>query len=201
MRDVQHYDLNQATPTASTQINFTQQNDQRWAGIIELSAHANLQLDRDARNDIYLLSGQLTDDESTYGHDIFLSTGASDLPRWRAGFNGAVLFAYRDRLSTISGHQILPPADLDWVQGGVNGMRVAVLSETHHQLMLVSWQPGTRMRFHRHPQGEEIFVLRGRLIDEHGSYSAGSWQRLHVDAGHAPYVEEETLILLRNGHL
>ena len=80
-------------------------------------------------------------------------------------------------------------------------MQVASLIGPDHELMLVVWSRGTHMRFHRHPQGEEIFVLQGELRDQHGCYPAGTWQRLHPGTGHAPYSETDTLILLRNGHL
>ena len=204
-REIKHYDLSRVTPMVTAQIDFTRRDDQRWAGIIELSPHEKLPLESDARNDMFVLSGQLSDDEASYSQDTFLSVAATahngNVRRWRAGADGAVLFSYRDRSATVSGNEVLSPAQLDWLPGGADGMQVATLSVTSHRLMLVSWQPSTRMRFHRHPQGEEIFVLKGRLIDEHGSYCAGSWQRLYADAGHAPYAEETSLILLRNGHL
>ncbi|MES2047233.1 MAG: cupin domain-containing protein [Pseudomonadota bacterium] len=204
-RIVRHYDLSEAAPTRNAQIDFTRHDDQRWAGILELPANAALPLNTDARHDMYLLSGQVSVGENNFSQGTFLSTGIAglhnDLPSWRAGVNGAVLFAYRDQLATKSGKQVLSPAQLNWQLGGADGMHVATLSETQHRLMLVSWQPGTRMRFHRHPQGEEIFVLKGQLRDERGIYPTGSWQRLYADAGHAPYAKEETLILLRNGHL
>jgi anti-sigma factor ChrR (cupin superfamily) len=57
------------------------------------------------------------------------------------------------------------------------------------------------MRFHQHPRGEEIFVLKGTLCDKYGRYAAATWQRFPPGTGHAPFAETETLIHLRNGYL
>jgi anti-sigma factor ChrR (cupin superfamily) len=54
---------------------------------------------------------------------------------------------------------------------------------------------------HTHWGGEEIVVLKGRFIDEYGEYPAGSWLRSPHMSKHFPRVEEETLILVKVGHL
>ena len=66
---------------------------------------------------------------------------------------------------------------------------------------LVHWPAGTHFLPHSHAGGEEIFVLNGEFIDEHGRYSAGSWIRNPHMSKHDPYVEVDTTILVKVGHL
>ena len=50
--------------------------------------------------------------------------------------------------------------------------------------------------------GFEIGPKENKLgIDEHGEYPAGSWLRSPHMSKHFPRVEEETLILVKVGHL
>lgn len=66
---------------------------------------------------------------------------------------------------------------------------------------LVKWPAGEIFIPHHHWGGEEIYVISGEFIDEHGRYPAGSWIRSPHMSSHHPYVEEETLIFVKTGHL
>ena len=66
---------------------------------------------------------------------------------------------------------------------------------------LVHWPTGERFIPHRHWGGEEVFVLSGIFRDEHGTYPKGTWiQSPHLSTHH-PFVEEETVIFVKTGHL
>ena len=66
---------------------------------------------------------------------------------------------------------------------------------------LVHWPAGERFVPHQHWGGEEIFVLSGTFRDEHGVYPKGTWiQSPHLSTHH-PFVEEETVIFVKTGHL
>ena len=69
------------------------------------------------------------------------------------------------------------------------------------QVALVRWPAGERFQAHQHFGGEEIYVISGEFKDEHGSYPAGSWIRSPHMSKHFPFVEEETLIWVKVGHL
>jgi anti-sigma factor ChrR (cupin superfamily) len=66
---------------------------------------------------------------------------------------------------------------------------------------LVWWPAGEKFVLHRHMGGEEIYVISGEFIDEHGRYPAGTWIRSPHLSQHHPFVEEDTLILVKTGHL
>ena len=66
---------------------------------------------------------------------------------------------------------------------------------------LVHWPAGERFISHQHWGGEEILVLSGTFRDEHGTYPKGTWiQSPHLSTHH-PFVEEETVIFVKTGHL
>ena len=66
---------------------------------------------------------------------------------------------------------------------------------------LVHWPAGERFLPHQHWGGEEILVLSGTFLDEHGHYPTGSWLRSPHLSTHHPFVEQETVILVKVGHL
>lgn len=87
-------------------------------------------------------------------------------------------------------------------QSGNGGLQVMSLhNHEGESVALVKWPAGERFQPHRHFGGEEIYVIEGELIDEHGLYPAGSWIRSPHLSEHNPYVERETLIWVKTGHL
>lgn len=54
---------------------------------------------------------------------------------------------------------------------------------------------------HTHPDGEEIFVVSGRIKDEDGEYPAGTWLRQPPDSAHCPVALEDALLWVESGHL
>ncbi len=90
-----------------------------------------------------------------------------------------------------------------WRQGLVPGLSVMPLHEHNGvSTALVRWAPHTRFNTHRHPGGEEIFVLEGVFRDEHGSYPRHSWLRSPRWSQHTPFTGEEgALIYVKVGHL
>lgn len=84
-----------------------------------------------------------------------------------------------------------------WRQGQGN-LQVMPLSE---QTALVKWPKDEKFVPHTHWGGEEILVLSGTFIDEHGKYKEGTWMRSPHLSRHFPYVEEETVIFVKTGHM
>ena len=88
-----------------------------------------------------------------------------------------------------------------WLAGNGN-LRVMPLHNFEGEsVALVHWPAGEQFQRHSHFGGEEIYVISGEFIDEHGRYPAGSWIRSPHLSVHKPYVEQETLIWVKVGHL
>ncbi|WP_165922956.1 cupin domain-containing protein [Sulfurirhabdus autotrophica] len=134
-----------------------------------------IELAKCIRHDIYIISGTLY--ENTHGHRAgsFLRRGTNST--LAAGAVGSLLFINRDAIDNACRPETIAGDDLVWFFGYLQGMRVAYLAKSPHQLSLVLWQPGTRVHAHTHPFGEEILVLKGELCDEKGAYPAGCWLR------------------------
>ncbi|MEE9423095.1 MAG: cupin domain-containing protein [Gammaproteobacteria bacterium] len=100
-----------------------------------------------------------------------------------------------------TGRVVIDTANNPWLPGQGN-LQVMPLHEhgTEHTA-LVKWPAGEKFVLHQHWGGEEIYVISGTFIDEHGRYPAGTWLRSAHLSKHHPYVEEETLIFVKTGHL
>ena len=84
-----------------------------------------------------------------------------------------------------------------WLKGQGNLEVMPLFTQT----ALVKWPQNERFIPHKHWGGEEIFVLKGRFMDEYGIYPKGSWIRSPHLSTHFPFVEEETIIFVKTGHL
>ncbi|TOJ70095.1 hypothetical protein CGI34_07840 [Vibrio parahaemolyticus] len=73
--------------------------------------------------------------------------------------------------------------------------------ESGHVTSVVKYEAGSRFSPHLHPYGEEIFVLSGEFRDELGIYPTHTWLRSPHMSEHFPFVEEETVIWVKTGHL
>ena len=69
------------------------------------------------------------------------------------------------------------------------------------QTALVKWPKNERFLAHKHWGGEEIFVLSGTFMDEHGAYTKNTWLRSPHLSEHFPFVKEETIIFVKTGHM
>ncbi|MFL0798397.1 MAG: cupin domain-containing protein [Cellvibrionaceae bacterium] len=88
-----------------------------------------------------------------------------------------------------------------WLQGQGNLQVMPLHQFEGESVALVKWPAGERFLPHRHFGGEEILVLEGEFKDEHGSYPKGTWSRSPHMSEHYPFVEEETVIWVKVGHL
>jgi anti-sigma factor ChrR (cupin superfamily) len=85
---------------------------------------------------------------------------------------------------------------------GIGGLEVMPLHQHKTEsVALVKWPAGERFQPHTHYGGEEIYVISGEFIDEYGHYPAGTWLRNAHMSKHFPYVETETIIWVKTGHL
>ena len=96
---------------------------------------------------------------------------------------------------------IIKTNEQKWLQGHGN-LRVMPLHQFSTEgTALVKWPSNEKFIRHSHFGGEEILVLSGKFQDEHGSYPKLTWIRSNHLSVHHPWVEEETIILVKTGHL
>ncbi len=87
-------------------------------------------------------------------------------------------------------------------QPGIGGLQVMPLhAHIHENTALVKWPKGEIFQPHTHFGGEEIFVLKGTFKDQYGQYPKGTWIRSPHMSSHHPFVNEETIIWVKTGHL
>ena len=65
---------------------------------------------------------------------------------------------------------------------------------------LVQYEPNQQFPFHHHDGGEEIFVLKGTLIDDDGIYPAGTYLRNPPGSSHLPSAGSEDVLLFVKLH-
>ena len=151
--------------------------------------------------EILVLDGTFSDEHGDFGPGTYFRNppGTSHAP---FSENGCTLF--------VKLHQFQPndtqPVCIDtctaaWLpgQGGLEVMPLHDFEGEH--TALVKWPAGEVFQPHKHFGGEEIFVLSGEFYDEHDRYPKGTWIRSPHMSQHHPFVEQETIILVKVGHL
>lgn len=170
--------------------------------IVQYQAGANFSAHTHPKGEeIFVLEGVFSDENGDYpaGSYIRNPPGSSHTPFSK---EGCVIFVKLQQfdasdLATVR----INTATEKWLPGQ-GGLQVMPLHEFEGQsTALVKWPAGEKFQPHRHFGGEEILVLSGEFIDEHGRYPKGSWIRSPHLSEHYPYVEEETIILVKVGHL
>lgn len=151
--------------------------------------------------EILVLDGVFSDEHGDYGAGTYLRNppGSAHAPFSEQGCTLLVKLHQMDpqdttvvRVDTRNGA---------W-RPGIGGLQVMPLHQhIHEQVALVKWPPGEQFQPHRHFGGEEIFVLSGTFKDEHGRYPSGTWIRSPHLSQHHPFVDEETVIWVKTGHL
>ena len=151
--------------------------------------------------EIYVLDGVFSDENGDYpaGSYIRNPPGSFHKPYTK---EGCTLFVKLEQFQKGDKKQlVLRPEDRRW-QTGIGKLKIFPLHNHQNESTALVWWPQNEVfQIHSHSGGEEIVVIKGRFIDEHGEYPAGSWLRKPHMSKHLPRVEEETLILVKTGHL
>jgi len=151
--------------------------------------------------EILVLQGIFSDESGDYPAGTYFRNpeGFSHAP---FSENGCVLFVKLHQFQENDTSRVcIDINNTDWLPG-IGGLQVMPLHEYKGEsVALVKWPAGEKFQPHTHFGGEEIYVIKGEFIDEHGRYPAGSWIRSPHLSSHHPYVEQETIILVKVGHL
>lgn len=151
--------------------------------------------------EIFVLEGVFSDERGDYPAGSYLRhpPGSAHAPFSK---EGCVLFVKLDQFQPEDTQTLAINTHQQAWHAGHGGLKVMGLHQfaTEHSA-LVWWPAGEVFQPHTHYGGEEIFVLEGEFMDEHGRYPKGSWLRSPHASRHHPYVEQDTLIWVKTGHL
>lgn len=151
--------------------------------------------------EILVLEGIFSDETGHYPAGTYLRNppGSGHTPFSEAGCTLLVKLHQFDPRDT--GTVRIDTASAEWFPG-LGGLQVMPLHDFEHEhVALVKWPANEVFQPHRHFGGEEIFVLSGEFCDEHGRYPKGSWLRSPHLSQHHPFVQQETVIWVKTGHL
>lgn len=151
--------------------------------------------------ELYVLEGVFSDENGDYPAGTYIRNppGSSHKPFTH---DGCTLFVKLEQFASGDNKRVvIRPEDQRW-GAGIGNLQVSSLHNyVTESTALVFWPKNEVFQPHAHFGGEEVLVLKGRFIDEHGEYPAGTWIRSPHMSKHFPRVEEETLILVKVGHL
>ncbi|MBN2866053.1 MAG: cupin domain-containing protein [Thiotrichales bacterium] len=151
--------------------------------------------------EILVLEGVFSDENGDYPAGTYIRNPPSSKHK-PFSKEGCVLFVKLDYFHPLDLQAVNVQTHFKPMQPGIGGLKVMSLHSFETEgSALVFWPKGEHFQPHKHWGGEEIFVISGELIDEHGRYPAGTWMRSPHLSQHDPYVEEDTLIYVKTGHL
>ncbi len=156
--------------------------------------------------EILVLSGVFSDHTGDYAQGSYIRNpeGFSHAPFSKQGCE--LLVKLHQFQATDTQQLRIDTLHAPWQQGYSEGAGEPLQVMPLHQHLtestaLVFWPAGSQFKRHRHFGGEEIYIIKGEFIDELGRYRQGSWLRNPHLSEHNPYVEQDTLIWVKVGHL
>jgi anti-sigma factor ChrR (cupin superfamily) len=151
--------------------------------------------------EILVLEGIFSDEHGDFGAGTYFRNppGSSHAPFSKDGC--VLLVKLHQFLPNDSAQVCIDTPRACWLPGQGNLKVIPLHDFAGEHVALVKWPAGEHSQPHRHPGGEEMFVLSGQLNDENGTYPRGTWLRSPHMSEHCPYVEQETVIWVKTGHL
>lgn len=151
--------------------------------------------------EILVLEGVFSDETGDYpaGSYIRNPPGSTHAPY---SDEGCIILVKLEQFATGDSQEVkIKTREQPW-QPGQGKLEVMPLHDFEGEhTALVRWPANERFQPHKHFGGEEILVLSGTFQDELGIYPALSWIRNPHMSEHYPFVEEETIIWVKVGHL
>ncbi len=151
--------------------------------------------------EILVLQGTFSDETGDYGAGTYFRNpeGFSHTPFSEEGCE--ILVKLHQFQADDSAHIVVDTHSVPWLPGQGNLQVMPLHEHGTESVALVKFPAGEHFQRHRHLGGEEIYVLSGVFQDEHGRYPAGTWIRSPHFSEHAPFVEVDTVIWVKTGHL
>lgn len=149
-----------------------------------------------------VLQGVFSDEHADYPVGSYVRNPIGTSHRPHIGPEGATILVKLCQFdATDTEQKAISTRDAEFEEVAPGLSQLLVHDVPGERVRIVRFAPGTRLDPHRHRGGEEVYVIEGRLQDEHGSYPAGSWIRSPDGTGHAPFSEDGCLLYIKTGHL
>jgi anti-sigma factor ChrR (cupin superfamily) len=154
--------------------------------------------------EIFVLDGVFSDEHGDYPAGTYLLNpdGTSHAPHSK---DGCTLFVKLRQYKGDGRTQVeMNTGVLDWQARNENGVWQKPLYRQggfNEWTMLLKFDPGAEGPHHRHPSGEEVFVIDGEFSDELGTYPAGTWTRSPPGSSHKVTSEKGAILYVRFGGL
>jgi len=151
--------------------------------------------------EILVLEGVFTDQHGSYPVGTYIRNppGSSHAP---SSEEGCVLLVKLDQFDAGDLESVcIDTAKVEWLDGDGKTGVMPLHDFENESVALMKFPQNTKLSPHQHFGGEEVYVLSGTLMDEFGCYTAGTWVRSPHNSEHCPYVEDETVLWIKTGHL
>lgn len=169
--------------------------------LIRLAPEGELDLDDAGGVEAFVLNGSVSREGHVFDAGTYVRLPPGSPGRFRSD-KGCTFFLKRQPFDPSDTERVVKRTrQTPWLPG--QG-RLEVMPLHEHEgrsTALVKWPAGETFVPHQHWGGEEILVLSGTFMDEHGRYPVGCWLRSPHLSRHHPFVEDETVILVKVGHL
>ena len=152
-------------------------------------------------SEIFVLEGTISVMSNDYRAGTYIPNSETLARSWHSE-HGCTLFVrkHQSNPGEVSASNI-DTNDAWWLDGYGNLKVMPLHNYGTESTALVYWPAGEHFIPHAHDGGEEILVINGEFIDEHGRYPPLTWIRSPHMSRHDPYVEVDTTILVKVGHL
>lgn len=151
--------------------------------------------------EIFVLSGTFSDETGDFPAGSYFRNpkGFVHAPY---SLNGCELLVKLHQMSALESDRLsINTNNQPWQPGHGNLTVKPLYNFQTESVALVFWPAGEKFILHSHFGGEEIYVISGEFIDEFGRYPKGTWIRSPHLSRHHPFVEQDTLIWVKTGHL
>ena len=99
---------------------------------------------------------------------------------------------------TPNGSVYVDPSTMEWEKSQFDKIWMKVLYRNDKEgemTVLLKWEPGAVLPFHKHPEIEQSFVLEGSFYDHDGICRAGQYVYRHPGSMHETRSDEGCVLL------